>query len=63
VSPFDHAGSVLSAGNFNTAALSLFLSVHLLEQPKHEVLLLDDPVGIPDDAERRSGMQPNAIPG
>lgn len=49
VSPFDHAGSVLSAGNFNTAAVSLFLSVHLLEQPKHEVLLLDDPVQNIDD--------------
>ena len=49
VTVFDHAGSVLSAGNFNTAALSLFLSVHLLEQPKHQVLLLDDPVQNIDD--------------
>jgi exonuclease SbcC len=47
--PFDHAGSVLSAGNFNTAALSLFLSVHLLEQPKHQLLVLDDPVQNIDD--------------
>ncbi len=49
VNPFTHAGSVLSAGNFNTAALSLFLSVHLLEQPKHQLLVLDDPVQNIDD--------------
>jgi exonuclease SbcC len=49
VSPFAHVGSVLSAGNFNTAALSLFLSIHLLEEPKHEVLVLDDPVQNIDD--------------
>jgi exonuclease SbcC len=49
IEPFEHAGSVLSAGNFNTAALSLFLSVHLLEKPKHQLLVLDDPVQNMDD--------------
>jgi exonuclease SbcC len=49
VTPFGHVGSVLSAGNFNTAALSLFLSVHLMESPKHQLLVLDDPVQNIDD--------------
>jgi exonuclease SbcC len=36
-------------GNLNTAALSLFLALNLVETPKHQVLLLDDPVQNMDD--------------
>jgi exonuclease SbcC len=41
---FDQPGSVLSSGNLNTAALSLFPALNLIEQPRHHVLVLDDPV-------------------
>jgi exonuclease SbcC len=47
--PFEQAGSVLSAANLNTAALSLFLSLHLVEPPRHRVILLDDPIQSMDD--------------
>jgi DNA repair protein SbcC/Rad50 len=47
--PFEQAGSVLSAGNLNTAALSLFLSLNLVEPPRHRVIVLDDPVQSMDD--------------
>lgn len=36
-------------GNVNTAALSLFLSLHLIEAPRHRTLILDDPVQSMDD--------------
>ncbi|ACL64451.1 SMC domain protein [Anaeromyxobacter dehalogenans 2CP-1] len=49
VTPFAQLASVLSAGNLNTAALSLFLALHLVERPKMRVLLLDDPVQSMDD--------------
>jgi exonuclease SbcC len=47
--PFEHIASILSAGNLNTAALSLFLSLHLIVEPKHRLLVLDDPVQSMDD--------------
>lgn len=46
---FGQPGSVLSSGNLNTAALSLFLALHLIESPVHKVLVLDDPVQNMDD--------------
>jgi exonuclease SbcC len=49
IDPFEQAGSVLSAANLNTAALSLFLSLHLVERPRHRVLVLDDPIQSMDD--------------
>ena len=47
--PFDQLAAVLSAGNVNTAALSLFMSLHLIDEPAHRVLVLDDPVQSMDD--------------
>ncbi|MFM9962406.1 MAG: AAA family ATPase [Planctomycetaceae bacterium] len=47
--PFADLAAVLSCGNLNTAALSLFLALHLIEQPKHRVLVFDDPVQNMDD--------------
>jgi len=47
--PFEQAGSVLSAANLNTAALSLFLSLNLVERPRHRVIVLDDPIQSMDD--------------
>jgi exonuclease SbcC len=41
--------SMLSAGNLNTAALTLFLALHLSAQPRLPWLLLDDPVQSMDD--------------
>ena len=46
---FQQPGSILSSGNLNTAALSLFLALNLIEQPHHQVLVLDDPVQNLDD--------------
>jgi exonuclease SbcC len=46
---FQHIAAVMSSGNLNTAALTLFLSLHLVEQPKIPMLLLDDPVQNMDD--------------
>lgn len=48
-SAFEQLASVLSMGNLNTAALTLFLSLHLIEQPRHKVVILDDPVQNMDD--------------
>ena len=42
-------GLVLSAGNLNTAALTLFLSLNATASSRVEVLLLDDPVQAMDD--------------
>jgi exonuclease SbcC len=47
--PFDFPEAVMSCGNVNAAALSLFLSVNLLQEPRMGVLLLDDPVQSMDD--------------
>jgi len=49
VSPFHNFSAVSSLGNLNTAALSLFLALNLVEVPKHHVLVLDDPVQNMDD--------------
>ncbi len=46
---FDNVKSVLSTGNINTAALSLFLTLNLMEKGPHQVLVLDDPVQSMDD--------------
>ena len=46
---FEQPGAVLSSGNLNTAALSLFLTLNLIEQARHDVLVLDDPVQNMDD--------------
>ena len=40
---------MLSAGNLNTAALSLFLALHLAVEPRLPCLLLDDPVQAMDE--------------
>lgn len=42
-------GVMLSSGNLNTAALTLFLALHLSVQPKLPWLVLDDPVQSMDD--------------
>jgi DNA repair protein SbcC/Rad50 len=47
--PFENFAAVSSLGNLNTAALSLFLALNLVETPKHHILLLDDPVQNMDD--------------
>lgn len=49
IKPFEQLASVLSAGTLNTAALSLFLALHLIEVPRHRLLILDDPVQNMDD--------------
>lgn len=41
--------AMLSAGNLNTAALTLFLSLHLSVRPKLPWLVIDDPVQSMDD--------------
>ena len=46
---FAYLGSVLSAGNLNTAALTLFFALHLIEEPTNHILVLDDPVQSMDD--------------
>jgi exonuclease SbcC len=46
---FQDLAAVLSSGNLNTAALSLFLTLNIVEQPRHHVLILDDPVQNMDD--------------
>jgi exonuclease SbcC len=40
---------VLGSGNLNTAALTLFLALHLSVQPTLPWLVLDDPVRSMDD--------------
>jgi exonuclease SbcC len=42
-------GSMLSSGNLNTAALTLFLALHLSSGDRMPVLVLDDPVQSMDD--------------
>lgn len=42
-------GATLSAGNLNTAALTLFLSLHLSSKPKLPWIVLDDPIQSMDD--------------
>jgi len=42
-------GAMLSAGNLNTAALTLFLALHLSVEPKLPWLVLDDPVQSMDE--------------
>ena len=42
-------GSMLSAGNLNTAALTLFLALHLSVKPRLPWLILDDPVQSMDE--------------
>ena len=40
---------MLSAGNLNTAALTLFLALHLSTEPRLPWLMLDDPVQSMDE--------------
>ena len=40
---------MLSAGNLNTAALTLFLALHLSVEPRFPWLVLDDPVQTMDE--------------
>ncbi|MBZ5505080.1 MAG: AAA family ATPase [Acidobacteriia bacterium] len=42
-------GTMLSAGNLNTAALTLFLALHLAVKPKLPWLILDDPIQSMDE--------------
>jgi DNA repair protein SbcC/Rad50 len=42
-------GAMLSAGNLNTAALTLFLALHLSVKPQLPWLILDDPVQSMDE--------------
>lgn len=42
-------GAMLSAGNLNTAALTLFVALHLTMKPRLPWLILDDPVQSMDD--------------
>jgi DNA repair protein SbcC/Rad50 len=42
-------GAMLSQGNLNTAALTLFLALHLSVPPRMSWLVLDDPVQSMDD--------------
>lgn len=42
-------GAMLSAGNLNTAALTLFLALHLSAKDRLPMLVLDDPVQSMDD--------------
>jgi len=44
-----HPKSILSAGNLNTAALTLFLSLHLAVEPILPWLVIDDPVQSMDE--------------
>jgi exonuclease SbcC len=47
--PFLNIASVLSSGNLNTAALSLFFALHVMDRTSHSILVLDDPVQSVDD--------------
>ena len=42
-------GAMLSAGNLNTAALTLFTALHLTAKPRLPWLILDDPIQSMDD--------------
>jgi exonuclease SbcC len=47
--PGGSPGTMLSAGNLNTAALTLFLALHLSAEPHLPWLMLDDPVQSMDE--------------
>lgn len=47
--PGGSPGAMLSAGNLNTAALTLFLALHLSVEPTVSCLVLDDPVQSMDE--------------
>jgi exonuclease SbcC len=49
VEPFTELASVVSSSNLNTAALCLFISLNLVQNPEHRVMLFDDPVQSMDD--------------
>lgn len=46
---FDNLAAIFSLGNLNTAALSLFLSLNLVQKDGNRVIVLDDPVQSMDD--------------
>lgn len=46
---YGRPGAMLSAGNLNTAALTLFLALHLSVKPELPWLILDDPVQSMDE--------------
>jgi exonuclease SbcC len=46
---YGRPGAMLSAGNLNTAALTLFLALHLSVTPQLPWLILDDPVQSMDE--------------
>lgn len=46
---FEQAGAIFSSGNLNTAALTLFIALHFLEEPAAKMLVIDDPVQAMDD--------------
>ena len=46
---YENVEAVLSSGILNTAALSLFIALHLIEKPRLKVLVFDDPVQTIDD--------------
>lgn len=48
-SGFDNPASILSTGNLNTAALSLFISLNLIHRAPINTIILDDPVQNMDD--------------
>jgi exonuclease SbcC len=49
VRAFDNLAAIFSLGNLNTAALSLFLSLNLVQKDGNKVIVLDDPVQSMDD--------------
>jgi exonuclease SbcC len=49
VRAFDNLAAIFSLGNLNTAALSLFLSLNLVQKDGNRVIVLDDPVQSMDD--------------
>ncbi|MCP5390617.1 MAG: hypothetical protein H6920_03185 [Sphingomonadaceae bacterium] len=46
---YDRPGAMLSAGNLNSAALTLFIALHLSVEPPCPWLILDDPVQSMDE--------------
>ena len=49
VEEFKQLALVFSSGNVNTAALTLFLALNLIEEQKMRLLILDDPIQNMDD--------------
>ena len=49
VTHFENISAVHSQGNLNTTAISLFLSLNLIERVRNRVLIIDDPVQCMDD--------------